>query len=492
MAPMAKADRPVWLPVPAGVVTLGCAPEPADGRAPPQRLVLPGFWITRTPVTNAQYARWCAASGAAAPLHWCGAQPGAALHDHPATYVDWFAASAYARGAGARLPSEPEWERAARGDDRRLYPWGDAPATARHANFGAQIGATTPVGAYPQGRSPWGCCDMAGNVWEWTRSLARPYPYHSGDGREDAADPGPRVVRGGSYNHAPRDIRCGARDRLFPGACDVYIGMRLVRDDAPLSGDPHDWVHVPPGVLYLGDWPLVAPADALGEAFPGLGNPAHPVWVEAFELAATPVTNRQYACFVQATGHAAPAHWMGSRPPETLLQHPVTYVDWHDAAAYCAWIGARLPTEAEWERAARGDDLRPYPWGDARPGPLHAWFNRPHAVPGTRAVGGRRRGVGPFGHGDLAGQVWEWSASLHAAYPYDALDGRNAPDAAGRRVLRGGSSEYLRPAGCGASALGAARRRSCRSEQAVFLECAYRSMSYPARKRDHIGFRPAR
>jgi formylglycine-generating enzyme required for sulfatase activity len=467
---MAKADQPLWLPVPAGTVTLGSAPEPADGRAPPQRLAVPGFWITRTPVTNAQYARWCAASGTAAPPHWGGPQPGAALHDHPVTYVDWFAASAYAHGAGARLPSEPEWERAARGDDTRRYPWGSVPATPRHANFGAQIGATTPVEAYPQGRSPWGCCDMAGNVWEWTRSLARPYPYDARDGREDSAAPGARVVRGGSYNHAPHDIRCSARDWLFPGACDVYIGMRLVRDAAPPPGDPHDWVHVPPGELHLGDWPVAARADAPEEALPGLGTPAHAVWVPAFALAATPVTNRQYARFVQATGRAAPAHWSGARPPESLWQHPVTYVDWHDAAAYCEWVGARLPTEAEWERAARGDAQRRYPWGDASPGPLHACFNRPHAEPGTRAVGGRRRGTGPFGHRDLAGLVWEWSASLYAAYPYDALDGRNRPDAPGRRVLRGGS---------------------CRSEQAVFLECAYRSMSHPARKRDHIGFRPA-
>ena len=468
---MAKSDRPAWLPVPAGRVTLGSAPEPLDGRAPPQRMPMPGFWITRTPVTNAHYARWCAASGAAAPPHWHGAQPAAALHDHPVTYVDWFAASAYARGFGARLPSEPEWERAARGDGARLYPWGDAPATAWHANFGGQVGATTPVEAYPRGRSPWGCCDMAGNVWEWTRSLARPYPYHAGDGREDAADPGPRVVRGGSYNHGSHDIRCSARDGLFPGACDVYIGMRLVRDAAPGPGDPHDWVHVPPGVLHLGDWPVEVRTEAHDDALPGLGAPAHPVWVGAFELAVTPVTNRQYAGFVQATGRAAPAHWMGARPPGKLLEHPVTYVDWHDAAAYCAWIGARLPTEAEWERAARGDDLRRYPWGGTGPSRLHACFNRPQGDPGTRPVGGRHRGIGPFGHGDLAGQVWEWCASLHRAYPYDALDGRNAADAPGRRVLRGGS---------------------CRSEQAVYLECAYRSMSHPARKRDHIGFRPAR
>ena len=464
-------DQPDWLPVPAGRVTLGAAPAPADSRLPPQRVPVPGFWITRTPVTHAQFARWCAATGARPPPHWRNLEPAAALADHPVTYVDWFGACAYARAAGARLPSEAEWERAARGDDTRRYPWGDAGPTPAHANFGAQVGTTTPVGAYPLGASPWGCTDMAGNVWEWTASLARPYPYDPDDGREDPASLAPRVVRGGSYNHAPGDIRCNARDALFPGACDVYIGMRLVRDQPPPPGDLHDWVRVPPGHVHLGDWPHTEMAGDASEALPGLGRPAHAVVVSAFSLARTPVTNHQYAVFVQATGHPAPSHWMGRTPPARLREHPVTYVDWHDAQAYCAWIGARLPTEAEWERAARADTARRYPWGDAAPGPQRAWFNAPQAEPATRAVGGRLRGAGPFGHLDLAGLVWEWSASLHAAYPYDAQDGRNAPDAPGRRVLRGGSA---------------------RSEQPVFLECAYRSMSYPARKRDHIGFRPAR
>jgi formylglycine-generating enzyme required for sulfatase activity len=468
---MAIGDLPQWLPVPAGWVQMGVAASPAAPAVSPERHRLPAFWITRTPVTNAQYARWCATIGRAAPPHWPGGTPTPAQQQHPVTYVDWSAASAYAQDAGARLPSELEWERAARGEDGRAYPWGAHPPTARHANFGGQFGATTPVGAFPDGASPWGCLDMAGNVWEWTASLLRPLPYAAADGREDPSAPGPRVVRGGSYNHGAVDIRCAARDALFPGACDVYIGMRLVRDTAPGATDPHDWVHVPAGWVQMGEGPAAdASADPL-IALPGLGAPAHRVRVAAFALAATPVTNRQYARFVQATGHAAPSHWMAHQPPAALRDHPVTYVDWHDAQAYCAWIGARLPTEAEWERAARGDDARRYPWGEAAPLRQRAWFAQNHDAIGTRAVGARRGGAGPFGHLDLAGHVWEWSASEYRAYPYDARDGRNAPDATGRRALRGGS---------------------WRSEGAVYLECAYRSMSYAARRRDHIGFRPAR
>lgn len=468
---MPTADMPIWLPVPAGRVSMGCASAQVVQRIPPERLPVGRFWITRTPVTNAQYAAACAATGARAPAHWQSSQPPAGLLDHPVTYVDWFAALAYARWAGARLPTELEWERAARGDDCRLYPWGDQAPTAQLANFGAQVGSTTSVQAYPKGASPFGCADMAGNVWEWTSSLAWPYPYRASDGREVASAPGPRVVRGGAYNHTAPDIRCSARDKLFPGACDLYIGLRLVRDVPPPQGDPHDWVQVPAGHVHLGDWAIGgAPSDDL-LALPGLGGPVHEVAVAGFALAATPVTNSQYAYFVRDTGYPAPAHWPGLTPPAALRDHPVTYVDWHDARAYCAWLGARLPTEAEWERAARGPDLRRYPWGDEGPDRRRACFNRPHEDVGTRAVGGRALGAGPFGHLDLAGNVWEWCVSHYSAYPYDAADGRDTPDGLGRRVLRGGS---------------------CRSEQAVYLECGYRSMSYATRRRDHLGFRPVR
>ncbi|MBL8338839.1 MAG: SUMF1/EgtB/PvdO family nonheme iron enzyme, partial [Rhodoferax sp.] len=135
---MAVGDLPQWLPVPAGWVRMGAAASAAAPAIPPERHRLPAFWITRTPVTNAQYARWCATTGRAAPPHWPGGTPTPAQQQHPVTYVDWSAASAYAQDAGARLPSELEWERAARGEDGRAYPWGAHPPTARHANFGGQ------------------------------------------------------------------------------------------------------------------------------------------------------------------------------------------------------------------------------------------------------------------------------------------------------------------------------------------------------------------
>jgi formylglycine-generating enzyme required for sulfatase activity len=371
-----------------------------------------------------------------------------------------------------RLPTEAEWEKAARGDDGRPFPWGGDEPGPLFANCDGRFGTTTAVGSFPAGASPYGALDMAGNVWEWTASLHRPYPYRRDDGRENPSAPGPRVLRGGSFNHSAADLRCAARDPLYADACDEYIGFRVASDDA---GTParvaFDWVHVPAGAFLMGTAvaktdPWSAAAHVQGQ--PALGTPRHTIELPAYAIARTPVTNAQYAAFVAATGHRAPAHWEGVIPPSTLAQHPVTYVDWHDAIAFCAWARVRLPTEAEWEHAARGDDERPFPWGTDEPDPKRAWFNQPADALGTRPVGERLTGASPYGVLDMAGNVWEWTASLHWPYPYRRDDGREDRDGPGQRVLRGGSF---------------------RSTHARYLRCAFRSRSYPARRRDHIGFR---
>jgi formylglycine-generating enzyme required for sulfatase activity len=455
-----------WAPIPAGRAKLGVDPVQPASDAPAGRVEMTTFHITRTPVTNAQYAAFTAATGYRPPVHWEGAEPPAPLADHPVTYVDWHDAQAYCAWAGGRLPSEAEWEYAARGSDGRRYPWGDAVPTALHCNYGGQIGATTPVWRYAAGASPFGLLDMAGNVWEWTATLYRPYLYCAGDGREDPAAIGQRVVRGGSYQHGSHELRCAARDQLYPDACDVYIGFR-VATSSPYPAASLDWVAVSGGVFLIGD----QDGPAAPSMLPGLGNPAHVLVVAAFELTRTPITNSQYAVFTAATGYRPPGHWAGATPPPALAEHPVVYVDWHDAQAYCAWVGGRLPSEAEWEYAARGPDARPYPWGEAAPDECYACFDQVCDPVGTWPVGGCPAGASPFGLLDMAGNVWEWTATLYRPYPYRAGDGREDPERAGQRVLRGGS---------------------WRSAQARYLHGAFRSLSYPARRRDHIGFRVAR
>jgi len=131
---------------------------------------LPEFWIDKAPVTEAEYARFVAEMGHEPPSHWKGKSPPKQIADHPVTWVSWYDAVAYAKWVGGRLPTEQEWEKAARGMDGREYPWGEW-AEGDCNSEDRSIGDTTPVGKYsPQGDSPYGCVDMAFNVWEWTTS----------------------------------------------------------------------------------------------------------------------------------------------------------------------------------------------------------------------------------------------------------------------------------------------------------------------------------
>jgi formylglycine-generating enzyme required for sulfatase activity len=180
-----------------------------------------GFYIARTPVTNAQYARFVAATRHTPPEHRRGRTPPAELHDHPVVYVDWHDAVAYAEWAGGRLPTEQEWEKAARGIDGRIYPWGDEFDPARCNARESGIETTTSVGRYsPGGDSPCGCADMAGNVWEWTAS-----EYELGSVG--------RVLGGGAFNVVERFVRCAFRLRGDPPDRLRDCGFRLVASCAP-------------------------------------------------------------------------------------------------------------------------------------------------------------------------------------------------------------------------------------------------------------------
>jgi formylglycine-generating enzyme required for sulfatase activity len=155
----------------------------------------------------------------------------------PVVSVSWYEAAAYCRwlsaqtGDNYRLPSEAEWEKAARGDDGRSYPWGNRAPDETRANFDRAVGRTTPVGSYPAGASPYGVLDMAGNVWEWTRSKYRDYPYDPDDGREEGSNrSGARfVIRGGGWDYPSDLLRASFRFSLTPDVHGSSIGCRLAR-----------------------------------------------------------------------------------------------------------------------------------------------------------------------------------------------------------------------------------------------------------------------
>jgi len=154
--------------------------------------------------------------------------------DHPVTETTWAGALAYCRWRGARLPTEVEWEAAARGPKARPFPWGDAPPTTALAVIGLPSGTTLPVGSRPQGATPEGLLDMAGSLLEWTSTLDRPYPYRLDDGREDPATPGERIVRGGNYifDDTPDKLVAWNRTVAFrnPATGHRQIGVRCAAD----------------------------------------------------------------------------------------------------------------------------------------------------------------------------------------------------------------------------------------------------------------------
>lgn len=233
--------------IPAGLFVMGSDTGPADER--PAHKVDPGeFAIDRTPVTNAQFAAFLNAVGRAdtqgarfydvddsdARIHGRAGKwaPDSGFEEHPVVEVSWLGAREYCRWAGKRLPTEAEWEKAARGSDGRRYPWGNGPPDKSRARFNAGWNETAPVGSFAQGASPYGVLDLSGNAWEWVSSAYRPYPYDPADGREDPT-PGPvRATRGGGHDSPAEEITTTQRGRNLsrnPASGHHNIGFRCAR-----------------------------------------------------------------------------------------------------------------------------------------------------------------------------------------------------------------------------------------------------------------------
>lgn len=453
--------------VPPGWFEMGSNAGRVDER-PQHRTFVDGFFIDITEVTNAQYKAFIDATGRHAPAHWQGRNYPCGTGNHPVVGVSYHDALAYAQWVGKRLPTEAEWEKSARGDDLRPYPWGWT-QDASKANFGRSVGTTTAVASYRNATSPYGLYDMAGNVGEWVLD------WYDADYYQDAPMINPpgsssgsrRVVRGGSYLSDFNGIRTSNREAYAPSTISMEIGFRCVRSIAP------------PGMLYVP-----------GEMF-NMGSmegdtdeqPEHTVWVDGFFIDRYPVTNAQYAEFlasenaVNHEGHHPDEPPGKDHTPDNLgalftdPDKPVVGIDWWDAYAYAAWAGKRLPTEAEWELASKGGVLQnPYPWGMEEPDQTRA--NYSGYFGSTSPVGLFPLGISYHGVLDLAGNVWEWcwdwyDSDYYSQSPYTNPRG---PTTGRLKVLRGGSW----------------------SSGAESLRSSNRSSAEPSRRANNIGFRCVR
>jgi formylglycine-generating enzyme required for sulfatase activity len=226
--------------IPAGKFLMGSKDDnklASDDEKPQHTVEIPyDYWLARYPVTNEQFARFV--EGAA--YKFSLAKNWTKKANHPVVDVSWRDAKAYCKWLNdvlhskikdliVRLPTEAEWEKAARGEYGNEWPWGNEFDKDKCNSAEGKKGGTTPVGAYsPQGDSPYGVADMAGNVWEWCHSLYQPYPYKMDDGRESEEGAEARVLRGGSFDHDRRGVRCASRIGNHPDLRNVDFGFRVV------------------------------------------------------------------------------------------------------------------------------------------------------------------------------------------------------------------------------------------------------------------------
>ncbi len=252
--PSLSADS-TMIEIPAGSFEMGNASVDAlDNERPVHIVELDTYWIDRTPVTCAQYwqfmqacgyenPRWWSTAGwqwlqdhpVRQPLYWHGQRGD--RWNHPVCGVNWYEAEAYAAFVGKRLPTEAEWEKAARWHPQlqqsQTYPWGETMPTAEDCNHSPHVGDTTPVDSYPAGTSSLGCADMMGNVWEWTASWFDGYPgftsYPYRGYSHAYFDHQHRVLKGGSWATRSWAMRGSFRNWYHPHVREIFAGFRCVR-----------------------------------------------------------------------------------------------------------------------------------------------------------------------------------------------------------------------------------------------------------------------
>jgi len=237
-----------WVSVPAGEFEMGTDGDKAEAdERPKHKVALDAFMIGKYEVTNAQYQAFVKATGHRRPENccdpkfnvWKGSELIEGAEELPAINVSWDDAVAFCKWADARLPTEAEWEKAARGTDGRLYPWGNEPPSGNRANYSFDpvsmwdgLASFAKKDQYENGRSPYGAYEMAGNVWEWTQDWYDENYYKNSPAKNpkgpDKADA--RVIRGASWRNTAEMLRTANRNKHKPDERRVYIGFRCAKD----------------------------------------------------------------------------------------------------------------------------------------------------------------------------------------------------------------------------------------------------------------------
>ena len=395
--------------------------------------------------------------------------------DHPSVYISWDDMQALTATLNEvegvevyRLPTEAEWEYACRagtttpwsfeGNESQLveYAWYRDNAWDIGERYAHEVGTKLP--------NPWGLYDMHGNVWEWCQDWYGPYLSSAQVNPTGPSTGSNRVLRSGLFEDYARGVRSASRNSESPGG-RLYFGARLLREEDPYapsggngssSSGPEGMVLIPAGTFQMGD--------AIGDG-ESRERPVHDVYLDAFYIDKYEVTNAQYCEFLNAAGNQSEggAAWLdivesycpitengGEFVPKIGYQnHPVLAVTWQGAKAYCEWFGKRLPTEAEWERAARGGlEGKRYSWGDAEPDGSQCNFadrSSPYVWGDKNADDGysETAPVGsypPNGYGlyDMIGNVCEWCSDwCFRTYTTDSVINPVGPNRGTQRMIRG-------------------------------------------------------
>jgi formylglycine-generating enzyme required for sulfatase activity len=248
----APSESPTeWALVPGGEFEMGAEGDPAaTDEGPKHKVNLDSFYIGKYEITNQQYHTFVKTTGRKAPVNedpkysiWRGEDILEGTANLPVINVTWDDATAYCKWAGGRLPTEAEWEKAARGTDGRTYPWGNDPVTGNRTNYSIENvtfweGPATlaKVDQYEFGKSPYGAYEMAGNVWEWTQDWYDESYYKHSPAKNPAgpSEGKEKVVRGGSWQSNPQTVRSANRNKHLTTDRRVYVGIRCAKD---ASGD---------------------------------------------------------------------------------------------------------------------------------------------------------------------------------------------------------------------------------------------------------------